>query len=742
MKSYNNLKRYLKKITNGPDIDSGMAVVCEFVLSCLLQYPEDHEKDIAALNRFLEIVRSEKNNELLQLPRSSHSKNPYLGICATRSPMWAQAPVTHANPELKKVYHNLVSLIVSKSVVANRKKYPFSGSYLTSISAGYRALRNLSNQDSSALLENLKNPSFEDIEKALIDVAHSAGESIYIKNIETVYSLYKLIDGQRYLRAREVSGVVSDRNIKWVHGHIDEFLIENTESIFDEGEEDFEEYMTVKDIGGDGDDIDFIVIGVSSPDDGIDNNKNKINERYQALNIGKNNQKLLFSWSVLTKNEQAWLVEKITSKPFSNNVESFLLIALLTGREVEQIIQARVVSNDDEPEFEIEYLLESSQLRVRIKKPNIRSTKSRAFIKAESHIVINLPLVSVSHNGRSTLESKFAIGGRVFDFDAFEAKLMIDRFLKNQPNGYRVKLSNIRSLAASLFANHANDPSAGALLLDGVTALQKTVRHYLTVSSAKLRSDYEKSLAYSGLRFPSEKKRRKNQVDRQWVGTDYCLKDERLKAWILNIQKRLEKFPEEIDEVIKYHNIYTIYTIQMFSHAVFWRGNKTPISNHYDLSSGFIIMNDKSLGAGYNMRYNALPSMVVDQINNYLVHASRVKALVNLSGMKMMKLSDDFFFLTDLAKPRPVRAGLLLNVSPKFPGRRNALRLHMRSALSREGVPGELIDAVMGHWHNGMEPYSNYSSLSPSIIRSKTLPVISKVMEDMGWTPIHSKVLD
>lgn len=743
MDTFNNLKRYLKKITNGPDFDDGMVMVCEFVLTCLEKYPSQHQKDIPALERFIEIVKCENHVRMNSYPKSSTSKNPFLGLCATRSPIWAQSPVSHAIEEASEGYAKLVAYLVSQTVIFFRQKSLITDNYLMVLAAGFRGLRSMSEENSVEVIFELGNNRYSSLEEAIYDVALAKSVIEYSNGISAVASMLKLIKGQRRIRTRHGTEVISDRHTKWIHGHVDEFILENSEDSVDiDLMDDALEVMTVKDVDDDGEGIDFVIADI---DDGKSFSEkrlpDKLRDRYQALNIGKANQKFLFGWSVMTPAEQKWLIDTILVQDIKPDVRGVLLIALLTGKDFEQLVQARVVSQDSSPEFELEYVYEANQLRMKVKKPNIRPSHSRVFIQTESHIVLNMPISLLSNNGSVSFNKNLKLGERLFDMDIFQAKEMVKKLLDMQPAGFRITFSKIRSFAASMFANHSTDSAIGALIFDGVTPIQKTVRHYLTISSSHLRDQYELALSKSGFRFPSVSKRLRNQSSNKFVGTDYCLKNSRLQSWIKDILKKLGEYPASREQVIAYHNAYTLYTIMMFSHAALWRGNKTPIPDNYRCESGFILMNDKAIGAGYSIRFNPLPADVIKQLHNYADHAGRVKASLNITSPKMMKSSSDFFLLTELGMPRAVRVGLLMNVSPRFPGRRNALRIHMRSRLSQLDIPGEFLDAVMGHWQNGIEPYSCYSSFSPNLIREKVLPAIKMVMKESGWAPIKSLVL-
>ncbi|MBZ2170256.1 hypothetical protein [Marinobacter sp. F4216] len=66
--------------------------------------------------------------------------------------------------------------------------------------------------------------------------------------------------------------------------------------------------------------------------------------------------------------------------------------------------------------------------------------------------------------------------------------------------------------------------------------------------------------------------------------------------------------------------------------------------------------------------------------------------------------------------------------------KQGCLQHYLRSELRRRNVHAGLVDAWMGHWLDGQEPMGRYSTLSPVEFASSIEPVVSDILDDMGWT--------
>jgi hypothetical protein len=71
----------------------------------------------------------------------------------------------------------------------------------------------------------------------------------------------------------------------------------------------------------------------------------------------------------------------------------------------------------------------------------------------------------------------------------------------------------------------------------------------------------------------------------------------------------------------------------------------------------------------------------------------------------------------------------------------NAGRHALRSRLFQELVPSDVIDAFLGHFIQGLEPYSDYSAFSSSLLESELESIINNHMEVNGFELIKSRFL-
>ena len=84
-------------------------------------------------------------------------------------------------------------------------------------------------------------------------------------------------------------------------------------------------------------------------------------------------------------------------------------------------------------------------------------------------------------------------------------------------------------------------------------------------------------------------------------------------------------------------------------------------------------------------------------------------------------------------------------LSPKLLGKKlrdvfalpiNANRHYLRSTMLARGCPVEVINAFMGHFERGEEPWGKFSGLSPIAYRNALDLFLTPLMRDDGWAPM------
>ncbi|WP_031410420.1 hypothetical protein [Thiomonas sp. FB-Cd] len=67
----------------------------------------------------------------------------------------------------------------------------------------------------------------------------------------------------------------------------------------------------------------------------------------------------------------------------------------------------------------------------------------------------------------------------------------------------------------------------------------------------------------------------------------------------------------------------------------------------------------------------------------------------------------------------------------------NSSRHWLRTRLAQEGVPGEMIEAFMGHWQRGAEPWGRYSALPARVVTETLRPTLEKLVCEAGFSALR-----
>lgn len=88
---------------------------------------------------------------------------------------------------------------------------------------------------------------------------------------------------------------------------------------------------------------------------------------------------------------------------------------------------------------------------------------------------------------------------------------------------------------------------------------------------------------------------------------------------------------------------------------------------------------------------------------------------------------------------------LAKSLSPKLLGQKlrdvfalpiNSSRHYLRSTMYEQGCPVEVINAFMGHFERGEEPWGMFSGLSPVAYCDALDHVLTPLMKKDGWEPL------
>lgn len=181
---------------------------------------------------------------------------------------------------------------------------------------------------------------------------------------------------------------------------------------------------------------------------------------------------------------------------------------------------------------------------------------------------------------------------------------------------------------------------------------------------------------------------------------------------------------QQSDNLIDFHNKYTLYVIALLNLCTGHRPVKEPYDdlNSFDLANKKIHISDKEIRLGDASRTLVLPNIAISQVEFYFKHLKAIHfPLSHISSQlanfldKVIDGNAQFFFFIDVHKRNLVRITpevLAYEFSNFFKLPQNWHRHYLRTILSEQQINSEIIDAWMGHEKLGQEGLSVFSGLS------------------------------
>ena len=222
------------------------------------------------------------------------------------------------------------------------------------------------------------------------------------------------------------------------------------------------------------------------------------------------------------------------------------------------------------------------------------------------------------------------------------------------------------------------------------------------------------------------------------VGSKLRVRHEVMRDVIRAIRQQLQIFRKSIafgDTWRRCHNLLTAYSQLMVMWGTGYRAVRDPLSHDCDFNAtrGALIINDKS-GEGFeHSRVVWLPQIVAAQLTHYQRH--REAACFRLGYVAGTRENPWLFaYLSDddrWKEATPKQMTEQLDWAMTWP--LNTNRHVLRSYLTECGVSGDVVDAFMGHWSMGSEPWGKYSALDPMYFKAEVLPHIERLLSDLGF---------
>lgn len=361
--------------------------------------------------------------------------------------------------------------------------------------------------------------------------------------------------------------------------------------------------------------------------------------------------------------------------------------------------------------------------------------------------------------------------------------------LNKVPIGEGITLKKITDFLFHHIAGETGDVTAAAYITAKPHHLVNTSIFYTTPKLDYLRKQYtqaiEPILELCDITPPPDIAEAKDEDTS--VGARLCVKLDVYRSAIQTIQEDLEVTVNysSWEEFVDFHNLFTFYTVLMFGVASAARAIKNPLIKGSDIdANGFSTYSDKDSQTPYHSRLIWLPEQVRLQLLEYERHLEVTTDWLALKSPEKDPKNDQeiekqaqeqttgtdesevvvdpkkqakrqspdaseesvpCYFITgrNLSKKeivRPSKLGVLYERYLKVPA--NAHRRLLRTELLEQGMPVEVLDAFMGHWVLGQEPWGPYSTFSfPQYVQALQGFLVPFLDDELGFGLVKSPLV-
>jgi hypothetical protein len=290
---------------------------------------------------------------------------------------------------------------------------------------------------------------------------------------------------------------------------------------------------------------------------------------------------------------------------------------------------------------------------------------------------------------------------------------------------------------------------ASAMYITGKSAyLGTVVSHYTRQTGTRLTSIYR--AVWEGI-FPAplEDHPEKNLPQNPDIGSSRVPKRDTVRLLVAQLRQQIctwrDFYAENKDHrnLIQYHNALTRYTAIFIAYATGIRAvtHPFPDDENIDHQAHYCVISDKDSDDRYHTRLVWLPPGCHKQYLLYRSHSQLVASIMaNVRNDFFTKAQSRFFFLEENGSPAAITPKRLYDFSDlptPISIAENGNRHMLRSWLLVREVSPEVINAFLGHWFLGEEPWAQHSALSPHHYRLTLSAHMQELLDHLGFEPIE-----
>lgn len=471
--------------------------------------------------------------------------------------------------------------------------------------------------------------------------------------------------------------------------------------------------------------------------------------KYQLQHIARANYPLPYTRNYLQPYQLERLNGWLCNQILPVNPRRLVAGMLLLGRSLVAMQSARYAhsSSPRRPEAEIELLVDARCWRIKPEIPEVKDVDAAYILPVADSLC--LPLLP---EWEHILLPKDALDrcGQLIANDISLQGRGLAKLLQQVDPTLRPTLV-MQWLGRALFQTGQTHNAAALLTPYGAPHLA-TVAHYEHPRADELVVSYKRALAeiQAALPRPSDALPppipSPPQAANNRIGTATASDPDALREWIKRTLHELNHMElVTTAQRCHYSNLFVRYSLLKISANCLLRGVTDPDLQIVDPRRRLVVVADKSRGSRGAM--NRLVVLTRDGFTQMKYIEEHRKILRTMYGMPANIDDTSWPILTwNSNDPRARRTLRVEAATTKhicgedFPGKLNALRKHLHTRLGEEGIPGQYLDVLCGHWHPGMEGYSQYSALNPRLLTETVSPLLDRLLNDLGFRPHRSRL--
>ncbi|TDR12473.1 hypothetical protein [Marinomonas communis] len=498
-----------------------------------------------------------------------------------------------------------------------------------------------------------------------------------------------------------------------------------------------------------------------SVDDPTPTNSNILSKR-QLSQIIRSNQHLSFQYSTATNTEIAQLVAlcmDIIRSPISHDDDRvtyaapIALLMLYSGCSLSDVVLRTRWTNDNvSTKAKLTSILEDNQRKWLLKISTVERKKTltdsileqcrqvQPYFKIPDEFGI-AECLEKQHSE----QLKSAEKGRIFKKRLKDYRPMLNSLLKKLPSGNRLNEHKIANFLPIHITHQTGDVALSILTTGQYVPLGKTLLHYSAPSPSLLEHVRQKVWQdlCKAIPLPStiQDAPENDANDTTHAVSPLCPSYDSVLKMVRCTKGEISRYRASA-KVHELHNLITYYTAQMFAYGTGVRAICSPMISldTFDSRSGTVVISDKDGEDFYNSRLCILPRRVSAQLDLYKRHVEQLKTNSYFQAMNLNYDAQvpEFFYLDDHGHPTEIKPSISFALQEKFfqlP--LNSNRRLIRTYLMEQKVSGELINAFMGHWGMGQEPWGKFSSCSPFELIEAVSPYIDQLLQVLGFEVVE-----